>query len=40
MASKKVIKVHNKSDKPDNIILKENEIIENVWKSRIHSRDL
>ncbi|HHU17747.1 MAG: tyrosine-type recombinase/integrase [Anaerovoracaceae bacterium] len=28
MASKKVIKVHNKSDKPDNIILKENEIIE------------
>ncbi|HWQ79261.1 MAG TPA: tyrosine-type recombinase/integrase [Anaerovoracaceae bacterium] len=28
MAVKKEIKIHNKSDKPDNIILKENEIME------------
>ncbi|MDD4563868.1 MAG: tyrosine-type recombinase/integrase [Eubacteriales bacterium] len=28
MAAKKEIRIHNKSDKPDNIILKENEIIE------------
>lgn len=28
MVSKKVMKIHNKSDKPDNIILKENELIE------------
>ncbi|MDL0390249.1 recombinase, partial [Clostridioides difficile] len=25
---KKIIKVHNKSDKPDNIVIKENELIE------------
>ena len=28
MAVKKELKIHNKSDKPDNIILKENEIME------------
>lgn len=28
MTTKKQLKIHNKSDKPDNIILKENEIIE------------
>lgn len=28
MSTKKVLKIHNKSDKPDNIIIKENEILE------------
>ncbi len=28
MAKKKALKVHNKSDKPDNIVIKDNEIIE------------
>ena len=28
MDDKKVIKIHNKSDKPDNIVFKENVLIE------------
>jgi hypothetical protein len=40
MAVKKELKIHNKSDKPDNIILKENEIMESARRSRMSFRAL
>lgn len=32
MGDKKIIKIHNKSDKPDNIVFKENVLIERCIK--------
>ena len=32
MDDKKIIKIHNKSDKPDNIVFKENVLIERCIK--------
>ena len=32
MDNKKIIKIHNKSDKPDNIVFRDNELIEKCIK--------
>ena len=32
MDDKKIIKIHNKSDKPDNIVFRDNELIEKCIK--------